>query len=57
MSIKNKIGLGIIICLSGVLGVAALIDIFIEGGIVVGTTCTIGAVLISLALILIHPED
>ncbi len=57
MSTQNKIGFGIIICLSSVLGVTALVDIFIEDGIVVGTICTIGAILISLALILIHPED
>lgn len=29
MSTKNKIGLGIVICLSSVLGVTALVDIFI----------------------------
>ncbi|MBO2714386.1 MULTISPECIES: hypothetical protein [Lactiplantibacillus] len=57
MSTRNKIGFGIIICLSIVLGVTALVNIFIEGGIIVGTICTIGAILISLALILIHPED
>ncbi|MDF3263969.1 hypothetical protein P2868_04015 [Lactiplantibacillus plantarum] len=57
MSTRNKIGFGIIICLSIVLGVSALVNIFIEGGIIVGTICTIGAILISLVLILIHPED
>ncbi|GJI51835.1 hypothetical protein [Lactiplantibacillus plantarum] len=57
MSTRNKIGFGIIICLSSVLGVTALVNIFIEAGIIVGTICTIGAILISLALILIHPED
>ncbi|MDN7030554.1 hypothetical protein [Lactiplantibacillus plantarum] len=57
MSIRNKIGFGIIICLSIVLGVTALVNIFIEGGIIVGTICTIVAILISLALILIQPED
>lgn len=34
MSIRNKIGFGIIICLSIVLGVASIVDIFIEDGIV-----------------------
>nr|WP_114788431.1 hypothetical protein [Lactiplantibacillus plantarum] len=57
MSTRNKIGFGIIICLSIVLGVTALVDTFIEGGPIVGTICTIGAILISLVLILIHPED
>lgn len=57
MSTRNKIGFGIIICLSIVLGVTALVNIFIEGGTIVGTICTIVAILISLALILIHPED
>ncbi|MCC6111933.1 hypothetical protein [Lactiplantibacillus plantarum] len=57
MSTRNKIGFGIIICLSIVLGVTSLVNIFIEGGIIVGTICTIVAILISLALILIQPED
>lgn len=57
MSTRNKIGFGIIICLSSVLGVTALVNIFIDGGTIVGTICTIVAILISLALILIQPED
>ncbi|GEK64249.1 hypothetical protein LJA01_21520 [Lactobacillus japonicus] len=57
MSTRNKIGFGIIICLSSVFVVTALVNIFIDSGIIVGTICTIGAILISLALILIHPED
>lgn len=57
MSTKNKIGLGIIICLASVLGVTALVDIFIEGGIVVGTTCTAIISLITLGLVLMDSED
>ncbi|WP_426290297.1 hypothetical protein [Lactiplantibacillus plantarum] len=57
MSTKNKIGLGIVICLSSVLGVTALVDIFIEGGIVAGTTCTAIISLITLGLVLMHSED
>ncbi|MBS0954225.1 hypothetical protein [Lactiplantibacillus plantarum] len=57
MSTKNKIGLGIIICLASVLGVTALVDIFIEGGIVVGTTCTAIISLITLGLVLMGSED
>ncbi|MCG0728834.1 endoplasmic reticulum-based factor for assembly of V-ATPase [Lactiplantibacillus plantarum] len=57
MSTRNKIGFGIIICLSSVLGVTALIDIFIEGGIVVGTTCTAIISLITLGLVLMDSED
>ncbi|MGQ2381761.1 hypothetical protein ACT543_03750 [Lactiplantibacillus plantarum] len=57
MSVKNKIGLGIVICLSSVLGVTTLADIFIEGGIVVGTTCTIIISMLTLGLVLMNLED
>ncbi|WP_267679317.1 hypothetical protein [Lactiplantibacillus plantarum] len=57
MNTKNKIGFGIIICLSSVLGVTTLVDIFIEGGIVVGTTCTIIISLLTLGLVLMNSED
>ena len=57
MSTRNKIGFGIIICLSIVLGVTALVNIFIEGGIVVGTTCTAIISLITLGLVLMDSED
>ncbi|MCG0780168.1 MULTISPECIES: hypothetical protein [Lactiplantibacillus] len=57
MSTKNKIELGIIICLSSVLGVTTLVDIFIEGGIVVGTTCTIIISLLTLGWVLMNSED
>lgn len=57
MSVKNKIGLGIVICFSSVLGVTTLVDIFIEGGIVVGTTCTIIISLLTLGLVLMNSED
>ncbi|MCG0659563.1 endoplasmic reticulum-based factor for assembly of V-ATPase [Lactiplantibacillus plantarum] len=36
MSTKNKIGLGIVICILSVFGVTELVDIFIEGGIAIG---------------------
>lgn len=57
MSVKNKIGLGIVICFSSVLGVTTLVDIFIESGIVVGTTCTIIISLLTLGLVLMNSED
>lgn len=52
MSTRNKIGFGIIICLSSVLGVTALVDIFIEGGIATGMACLVIVSLLVMGLVL-----
>ncbi|MFQ4151041.1 hypothetical protein [Lactiplantibacillus plantarum] len=53
MSIKNKIGFGIIICLSSVLGVASIVDLFIEVGIAAGMACLAIVSLLVTGLVLI----